>query len=269
MRLACRFRQLHLGNPGLNFRFFIKRSDHPLARIIRRFYRGLRTFTLPAPKVVVLPMLWAYLTFRTVYYYTARIFFCEPLFKAYCTRYGRGVKTGVYVHWIYGHGTIILGNNVTVDGKSNFIFTNIYCKEPTIEIGDNTYISHNCFFSVGRHISIGRHCLVASGTKMFEFSGHPTDPSARLASLPTPAENVKPITVEDNVWIGTDCLIMPGVTIGEGSVVSAGSLVRGDVPRYTIVAGNPARPVAALRIPGANPFPGTGVGDLGEDCSES
>ena len=55
---------------------------------------------------------------------------------------------------------------------------------------------------------------------------------------------VKPVTISDNVWIGQRGIICPGVTVGEGAVVSAGSVVMTDVAPYTIVAGNPARRIS-------------------------
>jgi len=56
----------------------------------------------------------------------------------------------------------------------------------------------------------------------------------------------KPISIRHNVWIGFDCVVLPGVTIGEGSVVGARSVVTEDVPPYTIVAGNPARVIRKI-----------------------
>ena len=59
--------------------------------------------------------------------------------------------------------------------------------------------------------------------------------------------NSAPIRIEDKVWIGMDALILKGVTIGEGSVVAARSVVTKDVPPYSLVAGNPARVVKSLK----------------------
>ena len=134
-----------------------------------------------------------------------------------------------------------------VDGKCSFTFAARYAPDPTLEVGDHTVLSHDCSFAVGRRITIGRHCLIANGVWMADTNGHPTDPADRLAGLPAPAEKVRPITIGDNVWIGSRSLILPGTTIGEGSVVSAMSVVRGEIPPYTLVAGNPARPVCSLK----------------------
>ena len=56
----------------------------------------------------------------------------------------------------------------------------------------------------------------------------------------------KPIVIKDNVWIGRDCRILKGVTVGEGSIVALGAIVTKDVPPYTVVAGNPAKVVKQL-----------------------
>jgi acetyltransferase-like isoleucine patch superfamily enzyme len=191
-------------------------------------------------------MLWAFLALRSVYFFGKRLLICEPLFKAYCRRYGRGVRTGVYIHWVQGKGDIILGDDVLVDGKCTFSFAARFAARPTLIVGDHTEIGHNCRFSIGKQITIGRYCHVASDVWLLDSSGHPSDPEARLAGLPPSAEEVRPVVVEDNVWIGSRSVIFPGVTIGQGSIVSAASVVTTDVPPYTLVAGNPARKVRSL-----------------------
>lgn len=221
-------------------------SDHPLARGLRRARRSVLDFTLPAPQALTRPILWTYLAIRSGVFFLRRVLFCEPLFKAYCTRYGKGVRTDIYLHWVQGKGEIVLGDNVLVDGHCSFTFAARYTARPLLEIGDHTGIGHGCQFTVGKRISIGRHCRVAGDVILFDSSGHPSDPADRLAGLPTPSDDVRPITIGDNVWIGRRAIIFPGVTIGEGSVISTGAVVTSDVPANTVVAGNPARRIAAL-----------------------
>jgi acetyltransferase-like isoleucine patch superfamily enzyme len=118
-------------------------------------------------------------------------------------------------------------------------------------IGDGTVIGHETNIAVGKRISIGKHCHISGATMIFDSSGHPTDPAARRAHLPPPAETVRPVTIGDDVWIGKSCIVFPGVRIGEGAIVSAGSVVRSHVPPYAVVAGNPARVVFRIPRPGA------------------
>lgn len=224
-------------------------SDHPAAQRLRRLRRGVQRFTLPTPVLLVRPVLWSYLGLRTLTYFLRRVFIAEPLFKAYCKSYGRGVRTGIYVHWIMGKGDLVLGDNVLLDGKCTVSFAARFVAHPTLEIGDGTGIGHNCVFTVGKRITIGKDCMIATDVFMFDSSGHPTSPEARQAGAAPTEEDVRPITIEDHVWIGRRAIIYPGVTVGHNSIVSAGAAVMSDVPPYTVVAGNPARKVASLAPP--------------------
>lgn len=227
-------------------RRYVATSEHWSARLARRTYRALIYFSVPSPRVIVFPVLQLVLLVRAIYYFILRVFFCEPLFKAYCTQCGCNVHTGVYLHWVQGKGDILIGDNVMMDGKSSFCFASRYADNPTLQIGDNSGVGHNCSFTVGKRITIGQNTRIASGVRMFDSAGHPTDPAHRLAGLPTPVDEVRPIAVGNNVWIGSNCIIYPGVTIGDGSVISMGSVVIADVPPNVLVMGNPARQVRSL-----------------------
>jgi acetyltransferase-like isoleucine patch superfamily enzyme len=236
----------------------LAQSDHGVIRRMRDIRRTVQKFTLPAPHIIALPsltLLWLYARLFSVLHYLWRLFVCEPVLKARCKAFGKGVRTDIYLHSIQGRGDLILGDDVLMDGRCSVKFAARFCESPTLSIGDHTGIGHACSFTIGKRISIGRHCRIASNVFMFDASGHPVDPEARRAGLPPGDEDVKPITVEDNVWIGRWAILYPGVTIGEGSVVAAGSVVTSDVPPYTVVAGNPARRLMALQAPapGADP----------------
>lgn len=226
---------------------FLATSNHDIARAARRLRRKVVDFTLPAPRPLVLPVRWAYEAARDVVYYGARVLVCEPIFKSYCKEVGTGVRTGNFIHYICGRGDLIVGNDVLLDGKISIVFAARFSDHPTLRIGDRTGIGHDCRLVIGKSITIGEDCRIAGGVHILDSSGHPSDPDARRRGLPPESSEVRPVVVEDNVWIGARAIIMPGVTIGEGSVVSAGSVVVADVPPYTVVAGNPARRVASLR----------------------
>lgn len=228
---------------------FLALSNHPVARFARRGRRALTHFSIPAPRVVVRSMLGVYLLLREGHYFLARVFVCEPLFKAYCTRYGQRLTTGVFVHWIQGKGDILLGNDVSFDGKISITFAMRFADRPALVVGDRTGISHACSFTIGKRITIGSDCRIAGDVHMFDSSGHPSDAVKRAAGAPPETDDVKPIVIHDHVWIGRRVLIFPGVTIGQGSIISAGSVVLADVAPYTVVAGNPARKIATLSSP--------------------
>jgi acetyltransferase-like isoleucine patch superfamily enzyme len=217
--------------------------------MLRRVYRGVQQFSLPAPRVVVVPMLWAFISGRAIFHFFKRTLICEPLFKAYCTQYGKKLTTGVFIHYIQGRGELIVGDEVTIVGKIGINFAARFCPRPKLTIGSHTKISNRCSFTVGKSISVGSHCLFASDVWVFDSSGHPADPTERMAGLPPRADTVLPVVIGNNVWIGRRSLIHPGVTIGDNSIVAAGSVVTGDVPPNTVVAGNPARRFASLTAP--------------------
>lgn len=226
---------------------FLAQSDHPVAKGVRDLRRKVYTASLPVPGAAVKPALWAYLLTRELSEELRRILIAEPLFKATCKQYGEGLHTGCDVHYVIGKGDIIVGDHVKFDGKCTMIFAARFTDRPTLEVGDHTKIGDGCVFTIGKRITLGSHCRIPGGVWFFDSSGHPSDPATRKAGLPPKEDDVKPITVCDNVWIGGKSIILPGVTIGENSVVSAGSVVMSDVPPNTIVAGNPARKIGLLQ----------------------
>lgn len=234
------------GSP-IGWRRWFATSDHWLARTARCLRTSYRRVSIPAPKVVFVPALYAYLAVRNVYYFLLRVFVCEPLFKAHCVRYGRHVHTGTYIHWIQGKGSILLGDNITFDGKCVISFAARITDRPTLKVGSKTGLSHNCTLVVAKSITIGSHCRIATGVQMFDSNGHPTEVTSRTRGDAPDAKDVRPIVIGDHVWIGRNAIICPGVNIGEGSIVAAGAVVFNDVPPFSIVGGNPAGRIGTTR----------------------
>jgi maltose O-acetyltransferase len=115
-------------------------------------------------------------------------------------------------------------------------------REPLV-IGDDAYINARCVLHGGAaKLSIGNRVTLAVGVVIHTDSGPNTSPLLQK-SYPIVA---KPVTIEDDVWIGDYAVILPGVTIGRGSVVGAHSVVKNDVAPGTVVAGQPARVIKKL-----------------------
>jgi carbonic anhydrase/acetyltransferase-like protein (isoleucine patch superfamily) len=229
---------------------FLAASAHPLARAARALYRRSARLSLPAPGWLVRPAASAVHGLRATYHAGARVLVCEPLFKGRCTQHGTNLHTGSALHWIQGLGDIIVGDDVTFDGKSTITFSSAYTDRPTLRVGHRTVIAHSATIVVGRAVTIGCDCLLAAGVCLFDSPGHPSDPEARRSGLRPSPRDVRPVVVEDNVWIGRGALVGPGVTIGQGSIVAAGAVVLNNVPPCTLVMGNPARRVLQLQDPG-------------------
>jgi len=146
-----------------------------------------------------------------------------------------------------------VGDDFSIYGKIAILFAIRYSEMPELVIGHRTTIGHQASFAIAKGITIGDDCLIGNEVILFDSPGHPTDPELRLQHLPAPSEAVKPISIGNNVWIGQRSIIYPGVSIGEGAVVTAGSVVMNDVAPGTIVAGNPARRTSLTVAPKPTP----------------
>lgn len=112
--------------------------------------------------------------------------------------------------------------------------------ESKIIIGDNTYIGeYNNLRAAGGTIMIGNDCLISQHVTIVS-SNHGLSKDSLIRKQPWCSKN-NTVTIDDDVWIGANTVILPGVHLCTGAVVAAGSIVTKDVPAYGIVCGNPAK----------------------------
>ena len=109
-----------------------------------------------------------------------------------------------------------------------------------ITVGRAVFIGYDCAFTGHAAIDIADEVMIAHKVNLVT-AGHPVEPDERRAHI-----SAAPITIETNVWIGAAATVLPGVTIGAGSVVAAGAVVTRDVPPATLVAGVPATVIRNL-----------------------
>ncbi len=133
-----------------------------------------------------------------------------------------------------------IGENVAID-------TPFHCDYgKNIFLGNNVIINMNCTFVDNQPIRIGDNVLIASNVQLYT-SSHPVLPEERL--VPDWKERqttffrtyARPIEIKNNVWIGGGCILLAGVTIGENSVIGAGSVVNRSIPPNCVAAGNPCK----------------------------
>ncbi len=110
-----------------------------------------------------------------------------------------------------------------------------------IFIGESVLINYNCVFLDAAPITIGDNCFIGPMCGLYTVN-HPLDPERRNAGY----IYGRPITLGKNVWLGGGCTILSGVTIGDNTVIGAGSVVTKDIPANVIAAGNPARVIREL-----------------------
>ena len=168
---------------------------------------------------------------ETAYVETSFSFYLFRSAMPAAVTYRRGASTYLGTMFDLGpRGRVELGEYALVHGAR------IICDAEVI-IGDYALVSWNVLFMdtyrLPREIPGRRQALL-------RVPGHPL----RIADGDVPAQ---PIRLERNVWIGFEACILPGVTIGEGSIVGAKSVVTQSVPPFTVVAGNPARVIRQLK----------------------
>ena len=129
-------------------------------------------------------------------------------------------------------------------GKSENAFINppFYCDYgKNIEVGKNFFANYNCTIIDVAKVKIGDNCQFAPNVSIYT-AGHPLHPVARNSLYEYGIE----VTVGDNVWIGGNTVIMPGVHIGSNTVIGAGSVVTKDIPDWVVAAGNPCRVIREI-----------------------
>jgi len=127
--------------------------------------------------------------------------------------------------------------------KGNIVITApFYCDYGiNISVGENFYTNHNVTILDAAEVSFGDNVFIAPDC-VFSTAGHPLDAAQRNQGL----EIALPITVGNNVWIGTHVSVLPGVTIGNNVVIGAGSVVNRDIPDGVVAAGNPCRVIRKI-----------------------
>jgi len=162
------------------------------------------------------------------------------------------------------YNTATISNNQNI--KENIIigdYTHIRGELLTLGHGGNIKIGNYCYVGEGTRIwsgvsiNIGDRVLISHNCNIFDNDTHPINPVQRhqqykdIISIGQPLNidlKDKPIFIKNDVLIGANCIILKGVTIGEGAIIGAGSVVIKDVPAYTMVSGNPAKIIRELTV---------------------
>lgn len=132
-----------------------------------------------------------------------------------------------------------MGENVAID-------TPFHCNYgKNIFLGSHVIINMNCTFVDDKEIVVGSGVLIASNVQIYT-AGHPVMPQERLNFENKETKTffrtfARPVRIEDNVWIGGGCILLPGVTIGKNSVIGAGSVVTRSIPADCVAVGSPCR----------------------------
>jgi acetyltransferase-like isoleucine patch superfamily enzyme len=222
----------------------IRRADTPVFKSLKHGLQACLTANLPMPRTAA-PLFGAlYSTHQLVMAglrWAATYFYREPLFRGRCAALGKRFTLSK-LPYIVGHTRIHIGDDVNFFGKVD-IFSGRVFDEPKLVIHNRVDIGHNVLFVVNKEIILEDDVNVASGVRFMDTDAHPKDTEERIQDLPPHAEDIKPVRICRNAWIGHNSFIMKGVTIGEGAIIGVNSVVVTDIPAYSVAMGNPARVV--------------------------
>lgn len=131
-------------------------------------------------------------------------------------------------------------------GKKVYVSRNcIFAGQKNISVGDDVSFGPNCIvyctrakLTIGSHVIIGPGVTMITGDHRIDLLDKPMSEITESEKLP---ENDQPITIEDDVWIAANAILLKGITVGKGAVIAAGAVVTKDVKPYSIVGGIPAR----------------------------
>jgi acetyltransferase-like isoleucine patch superfamily enzyme len=154
---------------------------------------------------------------------------------------GGGLTIGGSVRalpYISNYGVICVGHNLGLLSSSRFPLSIESARADAAIIIGNNVILNGCSIYVVKRVEIGDFSTIGGKTTIMDTDGHGID------DAPT---KVAPIKIGCHVWIGARAIILKGVTIGDNSIIGAGSVVTRDVERNTIVAGNPAKKIGSTK----------------------
>lgn len=166
----------------------------------------------------------------------------------------RGLTMGSHVKFLgfprirrYPNSRITIGNNCSLNSAKHAEYIALHrpCTlvtlkdEAEIIVGDNVGMTAVAIGSASK-VKIGNNVKIGALTTIFDTDFHHSDPAIRLNNDVMPTS---PVTIEDNVFIGYNCLVLKGVTIGKNSVIGANSVVINNIPENSVAIGNPCRTI--------------------------
>ncbi len=220
----------------------IKRGETPLYRGIRGAVRmALNPKPLRFPRIFRPALRLAYEAHYGVIIITrARLntFYRHPLFSARCASVGKNLSIG-NLPFISGHVEIHIGDDVMLGGNL-MVVSGRFLETPKLIIKDRAMVNWNVQFTVNREVVVEEHALISYDCRISDSDGHRREAYLRAKDVPLDPKDIRAVRICRYAWIGNGSHIMKGVTIGEGAIVAANSVVINDIPPYCLAMGNPA-----------------------------
>jgi len=225
----------------ISLKQWAKRGETPAARLVFDAAKGIRGARLPVIRPLHRALFALQSTVREAIAQAARIAWWTPLFLSRVETEAPGLRLDGGMPQVLGPLRVRIGRDCRINGKTTFAGRPSTRPQPLLEIGDNVGISWQTSISVGTRVVLGNNVRIAQRCFLAGYPGHPVDADDRAAGLPCTESQIGDIVLEDDVWLGTGVMVMPGVRIGRGTIVAAGSVVTRDLPPFVVAGGMPAK----------------------------
>lgn len=226
----------------------IKRAETPFYAGIKRIAKGFTTFEIPG--VAVLGPVLRLISFvgssavaggRRILV----VIYRAPLFRSRCVSVGRNLYLEQSPS-VSGQPQITVGDDVCISGTFEIASGHVF-DHPEVNIGNRVFIGHQVTIHASKKVTIEDGALISAQCYIADSDDHPHDRDLRAQGRPAPPDEIRPVHIGRDAWLGRGSYVLKGVTIGEGAIVGAGSVVLSNVPRFSIAVGNPARTVMRLQ----------------------
>lgn len=219
----------------------IKRGETPVYRLIRSVAKVIvspRASRVPSfLKPILRVMYEVHFGVIQVARWLVVVLYRHPLFQGRCASVGRNLSIET-LPYIDGHVEIHIGDDVTIGSFS--ISSGRFFERPRLIIKDRAQIGWNVGFAINQEVVIEEDVRISFNCRISDTDGHPRRADLRARNAPIDPRDIRPVRICRHAWIGNGSHIMKGVTIGEGAVIGANSVVISDVPPYCLAMGNPA-----------------------------
>ncbi|WP_117233928.1 acyltransferase [Vibrio maerlii] len=228
------------------FKIWLKQSDSQFAKTLFKLLKAILVCDIRFPRLINVLLYRTLTLFRDSFEFVSRVLFITPAFRGRCIHSGKQLLLYGGLPFISGPLNISVGNRCRISGHTTFSASN-HTPTPLLKIGNNVGIGWQTTIAVGTEVHIEDNVRIAGRSNLFGYSGHPIDAQRRANGEPDDMEQIGAIHLKRDCWLGTNVIVKSGVTIGEGSIIAAGSVVTRDIPPFSIAAGNPAKVIKSIK----------------------
>ena len=226
--------------------YWAKTSEQPVAKLIRAARQQYQNFELPNVPALFNLLRSLHKLLSSSLQFFIRVFWFTPVFKSYLKNQPKRLYLFGGLPAVLGKLNIEIGDDCQLAGKLTIAGRSLSTPTPSLVIGNHVVLGWQSKISIGTRVEIGDDCYIAGNCNLSGYPGHPVDPKKRAQHLPDEEHQIGDIVLRNNVWLGHSVTVLPGVTIGENSVIGTGSIVTQDIPANTLAAGIPAKIIKSI-----------------------